>query len=76
MLRGTVKFYNAGEGWGAVKSPDLPGEGEAFVHYSMIEGEGTRFRFLEPGQSVEFDYEALDYLQDGFPMRVTTLRKL
>jgi CspA family cold shock protein len=74
MLRGTVKFYYVDEGWGAVKSPDLPGEGEAFVHFSMIEGTG--FRSLEVGQPVEFDYEALDFLQDGFPLRVTTLRKL
>jgi cold shock protein len=49
---GTVEFFSAEEGWGAVVSEAM--DGNAFVHFSMIEMEG--FRTMKPGQAVEFRY--------------------
>ncbi len=46
---GTVKWFNAGKGYGFI----VRDEGEdVFVHYSSIQGTG--FRSLEEGQRVEF----------------------
>jgi CspA family cold shock protein len=47
---GTVKFFNTEKGYGFISRPD--GD-DVFVHYSNIEGSG--FRSLEEGQSVEFE---------------------
>ncbi len=47
---GTVKFFNEQKGFGFITSPD--GE-DVFVHASNIEGSG--FRSLSEGQSVEFE---------------------
>jgi cold shock CspA family protein len=49
---GTVKWFNAGKGYGFVSRE--AGE-DVFVHYSAIEGEG--FRSLDEGQRVEFAVE-------------------
>ena len=47
---GTVKFFNAEKGYGFISRE---GGDDVFVHYSNIQGSG--YRSLEEGQSVEFD---------------------
>lgn len=50
MATGTVKFFNAEKGYGFI----APAEGDdVFVHYSNIEGTG--FRSLDEGATVEFE---------------------
>ena len=51
-LVGTVKWFNAGKGYGFIGSPDGR---DIFVHYSAIENNG--FHRLEKGQQVEFSIE-------------------
>ncbi|MBR7834439.1 cold shock domain-containing protein [Actinospica durhamensis] len=72
MAHGTVKFYKAEKGWGAIASPDLPPGFDAWVHFSVIDMVG--YRALEPGDQVEFDYEQAQ--QDSFRFRATRVRKL
>ncbi|WP_407672403.1 cold-shock protein [Parafrankia discariae] len=72
MATGTVKFFDAEQGWGVVSSPDLPPGLDAWVHFSSIEMDG--YRALEAGDRVEFDYEQGE--QDGYSYRVTRVRKL
>jgi len=48
---GTVKWFNAGKGYGFIERDN--GEGDVFVHYSAINGAG--FKTLDEGQRVEFD---------------------
>lgn len=50
-MRGTVKWFNGEKGYGFISRED--GAGDVFVHYSAIEGTG--FRNLEEGQTVEFE---------------------
>jgi cold shock protein len=47
---GTVKFFNAEKGYGFISRD---GADDVFVHYSNIEGSG--YRSLEEGQTVEFE---------------------
>jgi CspA family cold shock protein len=49
---GTVKWFNAGKGYGFIARE--AGE-DVFVHHSAIEEEG--FRSLDEGQQVEFNVE-------------------
>ena len=49
MTQGTVKWFNAENGYGFITVTD--GQ-DVFVHYSNIEMTG--FRVLEEGQAVEF----------------------
>jgi cold shock protein len=72
MAYGTVKFFKPEKGWGAISSPELPEGLDAWVYYSMIEGDG--YRVLETGDRVEFDYEEAQ--QDSFRFRATRVRKL
>lgn len=51
MKTGTVKWFNAGKGFGFLQTEDQ----EIFVHFSAIQGEG--FKTLEEGQSVQFEIE-------------------
>jgi CspA family cold shock protein len=72
MTRGTVKFYKEDKGYGAIASPDLPDGFDAWVHFSVIEGDG--YRSLEVGAPVDFDHEPAR--QDSFRFRATRVRKL
>ena len=48
--QGTVKWFNAGKGFGFIQRQT--GE-DVFVHFSAIQGEG--YRSLNEGQAVEFE---------------------
>ncbi len=50
VATGTVKFFNAEKGYGFISQAQ--GD-DIFVHYSNIDGSG--YRTLEDGQTVEFD---------------------
>jgi cold shock protein len=50
MPTGTVKFFNNEKGYGFISRDD--GE-DVFVHFSNIQGSG--YRSLEEGQTVEFE---------------------
>ena len=52
-MTGTVKWFNAGKGYGFIIS-DEDNE-ELFVHYSAIQKEG--FKTLRDGQKVSFELE-------------------
>jgi CspA family cold shock protein len=51
MVIGTVKWFDCKKGFGFITSEGM--DGDIFVHYSSIEGEG--FRSLKDGDVVEFD---------------------
>jgi CspA family cold shock protein len=46
---GTVKWFNSSKGFGFI---EREGDGDVFVHYSSIGGDG--YRSLDEGQRVEF----------------------
>lgn len=48
---GTVKWFNAGKGYGFIERDN--GEGDVFVHYSAIQSSG--FKTLDEGERVEFN---------------------
>jgi CspA family cold shock protein len=48
-VQGTVKWFNAGKGYGFIARE---GSEDIFVHYSALQAEG--FRTLDEGQRVEF----------------------
>lgn len=52
-MTGTVKWFNAGKGYGFI-SNDEGGE-DIFVHFSAIQTEG--FKTLREGQKVSFEAE-------------------
>jgi CspA family cold shock protein len=51
-IQGTVKWFNAGKGYGFISREN--GE-DVFVHFSALQAEG--FRTLDEGQRVEFTVE-------------------
>jgi CspA family cold shock protein len=53
MNSGTVKWFNEGKGFGFISNDN--GEGDVFVHFSAIQGEG--FKTLAEGQKVTYDTE-------------------
>ena len=50
MKTGVVKWFNNEKGFGFIS---VEGEGDVFVHFSAISGEG--YKSLEEGQNVQFD---------------------
>ena len=50
MKTGVVKWFINEKGFGFIS---VEGEGDVFVHFSAITGEG--YKSLEEGQSVQFD---------------------
>ena len=53
MVTGTVKWFNDAKGFGFIAPSD--GSADVFVHFSAIEGSG--FKPLVEGQTVEFEVE-------------------
>jgi len=53
MNTGTVKWFNAEKGFGFISNDN--GQGDVFVHFSAIVGDG--YRSLEEGQKVTFETE-------------------
>src|SRR5262245_53659932 len=49
---GRVKWFNQSKGYGFI---ERDGEGDVFVHYSVIDQPG--YKTLEEGQEVEFDFK-------------------
>ena len=52
MMEGRVKWFNDKKGYGFIETDN---EGDVFLHYSAIQGEG--FRSLQEGDKVTFDIE-------------------
>jgi cold shock protein len=60
MPTGTVKWFNPRKGYGFIIPDDESYEKEIFVHYSVIQVEGTGFKSLNPDDKVEFKVEETD----------------
>ncbi|HJQ56585.1 MAG TPA: cold-shock protein [Vineibacter sp.] len=54
MTTGTVKFFNAQQGYGFIQPDD--GSKDVFVHVTAVQQAGMRS--LDEGQKVSFDVEA------------------
>jgi CspA family cold shock protein len=51
MATGLVKWFNDSKGYGFIQGDGV--DGDVFVHYSAIQGDG--FKTLAEGQKVSFD---------------------
>lgn len=73
MAFGTVKFFKAERGWGAISSAELPDGKDAFIHIADIRGQ-TGYRKFDPGDEVEFEYVPAQ--QDSFEFVATAAWRL
>lgn len=67
---GTVRAWNAEQGWGVIDSDQTPGG--CWAHYSTIVGEG--FRTVAVGATVVLDWEQVTD-QDGYHYRATRIEQ-
>ena len=51
VIKGTVKWFNDAKGFGFIQAEQV--NGDIFVHYSAIQGDG--FKTLSEGQLVDFE---------------------
>ncbi|MBI4666737.1 MAG: cold shock domain-containing protein [Nitrospinae bacterium] len=51
MATGKVKWFNNAKGYGFIKEEER--DGDVFVHYTAISGEG--YKTLQDGQPVQFE---------------------
>lgn len=58
---GTVKWFDEKKGYGFIKRNN--GEGDVFVHFSAIQGDG--FKTLQEGEAVSFEVVAAVGAQAG-----------
>ena len=72
MAQGMVKFFKAEKGWGSISCDELPAGQDIWVHFSDIEGTGSRA--FDAGDVVDVDYEAAR--QDSFNFRATRARRI
>ncbi|GLW09640.1 hypothetical protein Misp01_47690 [Microtetraspora sp. NBRC 13810] len=63
--RGEVVWWIDDEGWGLLRSPEIPGE--VFAHFSSIVEPPGSFRSLTPGERVAFSWERVP--QSGYDFR-------
>ncbi|WP_222105968.1 hypothetical protein [Catellatospora sichuanensis] len=63
LVRGTVRSWHPGEGWGVLDAPQTPGG--CWAHYRHLGLRG--YGYLEPGTPVDFAWEAAAH--DGFDYR-------
>ncbi|WP_018353623.1 hypothetical protein [Longispora albida] len=63
LSTGQVLVWHDEDGWGVVRSPDVPGD--VWVLWAALRIEGARG--LEPGAVVQFSWE--EAAQDGFAYR-------
>ncbi|MBM2620064.1 cold shock domain-containing protein [Actinoplanes sp. LDG1-06] len=64
---GTVRDWNADEGWGVLDSEATPGG--CWAHFGAILADG--YRALAAGQAVSFEFETAD--QDGYAFRAVAV---
>ena len=67
MIRGVVREWHEGLGWGVVDSAETPGG--CWVHFSHVVADG--YRALAPGTQVDLAWETPG--QDGYPFRAVAL---
>ncbi|WP_067125203.1 cold shock domain-containing protein [Microtetraspora malaysiensis] len=68
---GVVASWSDEEGFGIVRSGDVPGD--VFVHFSMISQRDAGYRSLTSGETVYFTWEA--FPQDGCRIRAIEVRR-
>ena len=66
---GTVSQWSEDEGWSVISSSDTPGG--CWAHFSQLELPG--YGSLEPGETVEFEWEQGE--QDGFAYRAVRVHQ-
>jgi CspA family cold shock protein len=67
MVRGIVRLWNAGEGWGVIDSPATPGG--CFASFATLRMEG--FRTLDAGQVVDLEFDK--FTADGYDFYATAV---
>jgi CspA family cold shock protein len=68
-VRGTAVVWHGEEGWGILRSPDVPSD--VWCHFSAIRQDG--YRELIAGEQVSFTYQAVE--QDGYHYAADEVRR-